>query len=313
MHQCLLVIAVPAFLLYLFTPFPDTKVLCTYILLLLLFRLFIFAIVLFLPLNLFTQSCFFKFLQLAHGRRLRRWCCPFLPSHTLGTSLREWHGSGLARRKPSEYLPESIRADSPAWLTSLVATPKRRSLNDGCRLWGLGGTNWKAFRHPTFHVFLFAHGQRERHRELSADGQSHKSTSEVPDRWQAFARPSRCTLASRACCPRFSLFIVRGIPFQYAFLIFTLWHSKLSFYQALPGRKTSHLIAIRPGNLRRYFSTPVRYVPVAKVKPQIGMESSYHKGFRENLHTARGSILPKKLTVSNLQPLIKPQERNKRR
>ena len=31
----------------------------------------------------------FKFLQLPHGRRLRRWCCPFLPSHTLGTSLRE--------------------------------------------------------------------------------------------------------------------------------------------------------------------------------------------------------------------------------
>ena len=31
----------------------------------------------------------FKFLQFPHGRRLRRWCCPFLPSHTLGTSLRE--------------------------------------------------------------------------------------------------------------------------------------------------------------------------------------------------------------------------------
>ena len=26
----------------------------------------------------------FKFLQFPHGRRLRRWCCPFLPSHTLG-------------------------------------------------------------------------------------------------------------------------------------------------------------------------------------------------------------------------------------
>ena len=36
----------------------------------------------------------------------------------------------------------------------------------------LGGTDGKAFRHTTFHVFLFAHGQRERHRELSADGQS---------------------------------------------------------------------------------------------------------------------------------------------
>lgn len=66
-------------------------------------------------------------------------------------------------------------------------------------------------------------------------------------------------------------------------------------------------------NLRRYFSTPVRYVPVAKVNPQIGMESSSHKGFRENLHTARGSIFPKKLAESNLQPLMEPQERNKRR
>ena len=79
-------------------------------------------------------SSFFKFLQLPHSRRLRLWCCPFLPSHTLGTSLREWHGSGLARRKPNEYLPESVRADSPAWLTSLVANPKRTPLNDGCRL-----------------------------------------------------------------------------------------------------------------------------------------------------------------------------------
>lgn len=136
------------------------------------FRLSFFAIVLFLPLHLFIHYCFFKFLQLPHGRRLRRWCCPFLPSHTLGTSLRERHGSGLARRKPSEYLPESIRADSHAWLTSLVATPKRAPLNDGCRLWGLGTTNGKAFRHTTFHVFLFAHGLRERHRELSADWQS---------------------------------------------------------------------------------------------------------------------------------------------
>ena len=76
----------------------------------------------------------FKFLQLPHSRWLRRWCCPFLPSHTLGTSLREWHGSGAARRKPSEYLLESLRADSLAWLTSPVATPKRAPLNDGCRL-----------------------------------------------------------------------------------------------------------------------------------------------------------------------------------
>ena len=150
---------------FLFTPFSNTTVFYTYILLLLLFRLFIFAIVLFLPLHLFIHYCFFKFLQLPHGRRLRRWCCPFLPFHTQGTSLREWHGSGAARRKPSEYLPESIRADSPAWLTSPVATPKRRALNDGCRLWGLGGTKGKASRHPTFcisRIVLGTTGQIQR-------------------------------------------------------------------------------------------------------------------------------------------------------
>ena len=306
MHQCLLVIAVPAFLLFLFTPFPDTKVLCTYILLLLLFRLFIFAIVLFLPLNLFTQSCFFKFLQLPHGRRLRRWCCPFLPSHTLGTSLREW-------------LPESIRADSPAWLTSLLATPKKTSLNDGCRLWGLRGTNGKAFRHPTFHVFLFAHGQRERHRELSADWQSPQEyvgsagqiTSICPSLPMHTCFMVLLSLLFSVHCQGCSFSVC--VPFQYAVLVFTFWHPKLSFSQALPGRRASHLIAIRPVNLRRYFSSPVRYVPVAKVSPQIGMESSSHMGFRENLHTARGSILPEKLAVSNLQPLMEPQERNKRR
>lgn len=41
--------------------------------------------------------------------------------------------------------------------------------------------------------------------------------------------------------------------------------------------------------------TPVRYVPVAKVNPLYGMESSCHKGFLENLHALiRGSILHEK-------------------
>ena len=39
MHQCLLVIAVPAFLLFLFTPFPNTTVLYAYIILLHVFKL----------------------------------------------------------------------------------------------------------------------------------------------------------------------------------------------------------------------------------------------------------------------------------
>ena len=65
-------------------------------------------------------------------------------------------------------------------------------------------------------------------------GNPHKSTSEGPDRWQAFVRPFQCTLASWACRSCFSLFIVRDVPFQYASLLFTLRHPKLSFSQALP-------------------------------------------------------------------------------
>ena len=52
------------------------------------------------------------------------------------------------------------------------ATPKRRALNDGCRLWGLWETEWKAFRHTTFCISRIVLVRRERYRELSADGQS---------------------------------------------------------------------------------------------------------------------------------------------
>ena len=150
MYQCLLVIAVPAFLCsssHLFLiPLSFARTLYYYC-----FSSPIHFCNSIVPPLTFVPSIFYsKFLQLPHGWRLRRWCCPFLSSHTLGTSLREWHGSGLARRMRSEYLPESLRADSPAWLTSLFATPKSAALNDGCRLWGLGGTNGKAFRHTTF-------------------------------------------------------------------------------------------------------------------------------------------------------------------
>jgi hypothetical protein len=89
--------------------------------------------------------------------------------------------------------------------------------------------------------------------------------------------------------------------------------SKTLVFSGIARKKGKPLDCNPTANLRRYFSTPVRYVPVAKVNLQIGMSSSDHKGFRENLHTARGSILPKKIAVSSLQPLMKPQERNKRR
>ena len=145
-------------------------------------------------------------------------------------------------------------------------------------------------------------------------GNPHKSTSDVPGRWQAFVPPFRCTLVSWACRPCFSLFFVRSIPFLYLLSCIHSLASKTLVFSGIARKKGKPLdCAIRPVNLRRYFSTPVRYVPVAKVNSQIGMESSSHMGFRENLHTTRGSILPKKLAVSNLQPLMKPQERNKRR
>ena len=150
MHQCLLGLAAHAFLMFLFASFPNTKVLCAYIIYYCFSSPIHFCNSIVPPLTFVPSIFLFQVPPVPHGWRLRRWCCPFLSSHTLGTSLREWHGSGLARRMRSEYLPESLRADSPAWLTSLFATPKSAALNDGCRLWGLGGTNGKAFRHTTF-------------------------------------------------------------------------------------------------------------------------------------------------------------------
>ena len=173
---------------------------------------------------------------------------------------------------------------------------------------------WKS--NQAYNILYFSHRSEYDGRDTESCllmGNPHKCTSEVPDRWQAFVRPFQCALASRACRSCFSLFIVRGVPFQYALSFTHSLSSKTLVFSGVARMWASHLVAIRPVNLRRYFSTPVRYVPVAKVNPQIGMSSSSHKGFRENLHTARGSILPKKLAVSNLQPLMKPQERNKRR
>ena len=51
-------------------------------------------------------------------------------------------------------------------------------------------------------------------------GNPHKSTSEVPDRWQAFVRPFRCTLASWACRPCFSKSTNTVVPCSWASPIF---------------------------------------------------------------------------------------------
>ena len=158
--------------------------------------------------------------------------------------------------------------------------------------------------------------RRERYRELSADGQSPtrvRRKCQTDDKHLSV--PSNVHLLHGLAVPAFHCLLAYSqLPIlQYAPSFTHSLASKTLVFSGVARRRASHLVAIRPVNLRRYFSTPVRYVPVAKVNSQIGMESSDHKGFRENLHTARGSILPKKLAVSNLQPLMKPQERNKRR
>ena len=51
----------------------------------------------------------------------------------------------------------------------------------------------------------------------------------------------------------------------------------------------AYCLEIRTVNLRSVFPTrPFDTCPVAKVNPHLGMSSSGHKGFRENLHTLSG-------------------------
>ena len=215
----------PCFSLFLFhtlfqIPQSFTRTLYYYCFLILLS---IFAIVLYLPLRLFLQSCNSKFLQFPHGRRLCRWCCPFLPSHTLGTSLREWHGSGLARRQRSEYLPESFRVDSSAWLTSPIATPKRASLNDGCRLWGLGGTQGKAYMHTTFcisRIVAGTTGQIQRVVCWLASPTRVRRKCRADDKHLSV--PSDVHLLYGLAVPAFLCSSFRSVPLSMFFLIFIL-------------------------------------------------------------------------------------------
>ena len=246
---------------------------------------FFFIVVAFLEL--------FKFLQLPHSRRLRRWCCPFLPSHTLGTSLREWHGSGLARRKPSEYLPESLRADSPAWLTSPVATPKRTPLNDGCRLWGLGGTNGKAFRHPTFCISRIVHVRRDKYRELPADGQS-------PQEYVGSARQMTSICPS---LPMYTCFL--GLPFPLFsvhcqivpidtrvhfytvhILSYHITVTRLSASHQVGEPSSSPIYVVMTANRHFFLSVSGRSVWAAKLWPRISALQVHGAGVSlENLHT----------------------------
>ena len=53
----------------------------------------------------------------------------------------------------------------------------------------------------------------------------------------------------------------------------------------------AYCLEIRTVNLRSVFPTrPFDTCPVAKVNPHLGMSSSGHKGFRENLHTLLGVV-----------------------
>ena len=81
-------------------------------------------------------------------------------------------------------------------------------------------------KHPGIQhsVFLASYlVRRDKYRELSADWQSPQEYVGSAGQMTSIC-PSllRYTLASWSCCPCFSLFIVRGVPFQYAVLVFTL-------------------------------------------------------------------------------------------
>ena len=132
---------------FLFTPFSNTTVFYAYIILLLLFFAYPFCNSFIPPLTL-VQSILFSSSSsylMADGFVVGAalFCHLILRGRASENDMAADWREGRCREtteclvegtKPSEYLPESIRADSPAWLTSLVATPKRTPLYDGCRL-----------------------------------------------------------------------------------------------------------------------------------------------------------------------------------
>ena len=79
---------------------------------------------------------------------------------------------GWARRKRSEHLPESLRADSPTWLSSPHSIPERAFLNGGSQPWSLRDADGKTFWHTTFRISRIVQVRREDYGKLSAYGQS---------------------------------------------------------------------------------------------------------------------------------------------
>ena len=173
MHQCLLVIAVHAFLLFLCTQFSNTTVFYTYILLLLLFSSILFCNSFIPPFTLIHSLLFFQVPSVTSWR-------------TASSLVLSFSAISYSGDKPQRMTRQRI-GEKKALLTSPIATPKRRALNDGCQLWGLRGTEWKAFRHTTFCISRIVAGTTGQIQRVVCNmGKPHKSTSEVPDRWQAF-------------------------------------------------------------------------------------------------------------------------------
>ena len=145
---------------------------------------------------------------------------------------------GWARRKRSEHLPESLRADSPTWLSSLHSIPEMAFLNGGCQPWSLRDADGKTFWHPTFRISRIVQVRREEYGKLSSYGQSPQECVGMADRWWTFVRPFRHTLASWSCRPRFSLFFFMSVHFPF-FLDKPLYRTHSTRLQSV--RKPSQL------------------------------------------------------------------------
>lgn len=137
-------------------------------------------------------------------------------------------------------------------------------------------------------------------------GNPHKSTSEMPDRWQAFVRPFRCTLALWACRPCFSESTNMVVPCSWASPIFPstpihyyitavkVWNTTRQFAHSSASIKSEAEFLLHicvNGNANRHFFLTCRqsFRSGGKGKDtDFGSPSSGRRRFIKNLHTPQG-------------------------
>ena len=123
-------------------------------------------------------------------------------------------------------------------------------------------------------------------------GNPHKSTSEVPGRWQAFVRPFRCTLVSWACRSRF-LCSLPDSPHWHASPFYTVhilsYHitvTRLSASHQVGEPSFSPIYVVTTANRHFFLSVSGRSVWAAKLWPRIPALQVRGAGVSlENLHT----------------------------